>query len=153
MKQYCVIGNPINHSLSPYIFNHIFNINNIQASYDSYLASDDNSFINFINSNRKNIAGFNVTSPYKELAHKEKTDFDQIMAYPAIYPVENRNDHFSSDFGYNGVSVEEFTEYSNGINRTPFKWVMPGASYDMLMLFGFSGEKTFYDLLKNVNQS
>ena len=34
MKKYLVIGNPINHSLSPRLHNHWLKFNNINAVYD-----------------------------------------------------------------------------------------------------------------------
>ena len=34
MKKYIVIGNPIDHSLSPKLHNYWFNQNNINAEYD-----------------------------------------------------------------------------------------------------------------------
>ena len=34
MKKYLVIGNPIQHSLSPLIHNHLFKKYNIEASYE-----------------------------------------------------------------------------------------------------------------------
>ncbi len=34
MKKYIVIGNPIDHSLSPKLHNHWFKENNIDATYD-----------------------------------------------------------------------------------------------------------------------
>ena len=34
MKKFLVIGNPINHSLSPKLHNHWFTKNNIKAIYD-----------------------------------------------------------------------------------------------------------------------
>ena len=34
MKKYFVIGNPINHSLSPKLHNHWFKENNIDAKYE-----------------------------------------------------------------------------------------------------------------------
>ena len=37
---------------------------------------------------------------YKEIAEKIKTNIDEILAYPAIYPVELGKDRLSSQFGY-----------------------------------------------------
>ena len=51
--------------------------------------------INFIN----RLVNLELLS-YKELADKIKKDLDKILAYPAIYPVEKANKHFSSKFGY-----------------------------------------------------
>ena len=40
MKKYLVIGNPIEHSLSPKLHNYWFKINNIEANYDKKLIED-----------------------------------------------------------------------------------------------------------------
>ena len=37
---------------------------------------------------------------YRELAEKVKSDLDEILAYPAIFPVKNGSDQLSSNFGY-----------------------------------------------------
>ena len=42
MKKYIVIGNPINHSLSPKLHNYWFKENNIKAIYEKYLLDEAN---------------------------------------------------------------------------------------------------------------
>ena len=69
MKKFCVIGNPINHSVSPAIFKYVFNFFNIKATYDAKLIDSSESFIDFITNNRKSYSGFNITSPYKGMAY------------------------------------------------------------------------------------
>ena len=59
MKQYFVIGNPIDHSLSPKLHNHWFKINNIEAVYDKK-RSDEKDLKSIINKIReKKINGIN----------------------------------------------------------------------------------------------
>ncbi len=41
MKKYIVIGNPIEHSLSPKLHNYWMNKNNIVASYDKKLVNEE----------------------------------------------------------------------------------------------------------------
>ena len=41
MKQYFVIGNPIDHSLSPKLHNYWFKINNIKAVYDKKQTNEE----------------------------------------------------------------------------------------------------------------
>ena len=41
MKKYFVIGNPINHSLSPQIHNHWLRQNKINATYDKEKLNDE----------------------------------------------------------------------------------------------------------------
>ena len=66
MNKYLVIGNPIDHSLSPTLHNYWIKKNNIKAIYDKErLSSDDLS--NLIKKIReKNISGVNVTVPFKK---------------------------------------------------------------------------------------
>ena len=66
MKKYLVIGNPINHSLSPKLHNYWFKKNGIDAIYDKEeLGADD--LKNFILQIRnKKISGANVTVPFKK---------------------------------------------------------------------------------------
>lgn len=66
VKNYLVIGNPIEHSLSPKLHNFWFKENNISATYDKKLIveSELESFFSFMKKN--NIAGVNVTVPFKQ---------------------------------------------------------------------------------------
>ena len=65
MKKYLVIGNPINHSLSPKLHNHWLKENNINAVYDKKL--DENDLKNIISDVKKQkINGINVTVPFKK---------------------------------------------------------------------------------------
>ena len=65
MKKYLVIGNPIEHSLSPKLHNYWFKKNNIDANYDK--RKIDKSEIQEIISEIKNnkLGGINVTVPFK----------------------------------------------------------------------------------------
>ena len=65
MKKYLVVGNPIDHSLSPKIHNFWFKKNNINASYDKELLNKDD--IPRIISQLKNgqLNGINITVPFK----------------------------------------------------------------------------------------
>ena len=67
MKKYLVIGNPIEHSLSPKLHNHWIKENNIDATYDKKLL--DEGGIEGIITEVKNekIHGINVTVPFKKL--------------------------------------------------------------------------------------
>ena len=66
MKKYFVIGNPIDHSLSPKLHNHWFKENNIDAVYDKKKI-DENDLENIITKlKKKQINGINVTVPFKK---------------------------------------------------------------------------------------
>ena len=66
MKKYFVIGNPIEHSLSPKLHNHWFKENNIDALYDKeeLNESDIPRIIDEIKKDKIN--GINVTIPFKK---------------------------------------------------------------------------------------
>ena len=63
MKQFGVIGYPIEHSLSPILHQEIYNQLDISASYDRNEVSI-NQLDHFVNTNKLN--GFNVTIPHKQ---------------------------------------------------------------------------------------
>ena len=66
MKKYIVIGNPIEHSLSPKLHNYWMNKYNIEASYDKKLVNEEDieKIINEVR--KKNLQGINVTVPFKK---------------------------------------------------------------------------------------
>ena len=66
MKKYFVIGNPINHSLSPKLHNHWFKENKIDAVYEK-IKIDENDLKNMIaKCKEEKINGINVTVPFKK---------------------------------------------------------------------------------------
>ena len=66
MKKYFVIGNPIEHSLSPKLHNYWLNQNKIEAIYDKKLITK-NDLKGICDEIRKdNINGLNVTVPFKK---------------------------------------------------------------------------------------
>ena len=66
MKKYLVIGNPIDHSLSPKLHNYWIKKNNIDAIYDKKLINEED-IENIVSEVKKNnIDGINVTVPFKQ---------------------------------------------------------------------------------------
>ena len=66
MKKYLVIGNPIEHSLSPKLHNHWLKENNIDGIYEKKKIVKDE-IKNIVNEVRNNkITGINVTVPFKK---------------------------------------------------------------------------------------
>ena len=65
MKKYVVIGNPIEHSLSPKLHNFWIKSNNIKAVYEKekILKNELKNVIDRLRNNKLN--GINVTVPYK----------------------------------------------------------------------------------------
>ena len=72
MKKYLVVGNPIEHSLSPDIHNYWFSKNKINASYEKRLIQTENipEIMSLLRDG--NLNGINITVPYKK-------DFVQLV--------------------------------------------------------------------------
>ena len=67
MKKYLVIGNPVEHSLSPKLHNHWLKENNIEAIYDKKKLNE-NELKNIISEVKdEKINGINVTVPFKKV--------------------------------------------------------------------------------------
>ncbi len=66
MKKYLVVGNPIEHSLSPKLQNYWLNLNNIEAIYGKLLVYEDDlkELCNSIKSGE--LDGLNITVPFKK---------------------------------------------------------------------------------------
>ena len=65
MKKYLVIGNPINHSLSPELHNYWIKQNQINATYEKKELNKNEIKSLILEIKQKNISGVNVTVPYK----------------------------------------------------------------------------------------
>jgi len=67
MDKYYVIGNPIEHSCSPSVFNYLFKKFMVNANYQKKIIHTKESLSKFINSIKgaHHIKGINITSPYK----------------------------------------------------------------------------------------
>ena len=66
MKKYLVIGNPIDHSLSPKLHNHWIKENNIDAIYDKKLLNENGIKEVIDEVKNEKINGINVTVPFKK---------------------------------------------------------------------------------------
>ena len=74
MKKFAVIGNPINHSLSPQIHSEFARQHSIDLTYEKILADDDINFTSTIeNLIIKGFSGVNVTLPFKGCAARIST--------------------------------------------------------------------------------
>ena len=67
MKKYFVIGNPINHSLSPTLHNYWLKENNIDAIYDKKKIDEKDLQTIISEVKEKKIEGINVTVPFKKI--------------------------------------------------------------------------------------
>ena len=66
MKKFIVIGNPIEHSLSPLLHNYWIKKNGIDAIYDKQKLNEDELEKNILQIKEKKISGINVTVPFKK---------------------------------------------------------------------------------------
>ena len=66
MKKYFVIGNPIDHSLSPKLHNYWLKENKIDAIYDKKKIDEKDLETIILDVKEKNIKGINVTVPFKK---------------------------------------------------------------------------------------
>ena len=66
MKKFIVIGNPIEHSLSPLLHNYWIKKNGIDAIYDKQKLNEDELEQNILQIKEKKISGINVTVPFKK---------------------------------------------------------------------------------------
>lgn len=96
-KVYCLIGNPVTKSLSPYIHNYSFDKNDINAVYLSFNVDNLKETINAMKT--LDIKGFNVTIPYKEQITDYLDDIDEYAEkIGAVNTVLNLNGKL---IGYN----------------------------------------------------
>ena len=66
MKKFLVIGNPIEHSLSPKLHNYWIKKNNIDAIYDKKLLKEEELENTILKVKKEEIYGINVTLPFKK---------------------------------------------------------------------------------------
>ena len=107
MKNFCIIGKPVSHSLSPKIFKYLFNFFNINAEYNSVLLNTNKEFVDFIKNNIDLYNGYNITSPYKKIAFDNVNQLDDLAL--ELSAVNCINIHNSQLIGCN-------TDYNGFIN-------------------------------------
>ena len=98
-KTYCVIGDPIDHSLSPTMHNAAFNYLKLNSTYIAYRVSKEDLKISLESLKAINIAGFNVTIPHKVTIMKYLDVIDDMAnKAQAVNTVKNVDGKF---IGYN----------------------------------------------------
>ena len=102
MSHYKVIGQSVDNSLSPKLFEFIFKYLKIDAEYDYQNISDLNNLSHFIdNLILNNISGFNVTMPFKKdvlsYAHYVEEDAKNIAAANCIKIIDNQLYAYNTD--------------------------------------------------------
>ncbi|HVI20495.1 MAG TPA: shikimate dehydrogenase [Bacillus sp. (in: firmicutes)] len=98
-KTFCIIGDPINHTLSPLIHNTAFSYLNLNYSYIAFKVSQVDLEDSIHSLKRINAAGFNVTLPHKESIIKYIDGLsEEAKTTGAVNTVNNEDGKF---IGYN----------------------------------------------------
>ncbi len=105
MKQFFVIGNPIDHSLSPKLHNYWFKKNNIKAVYDKKKTREENLKSVLHEVKEKKINGINVTVPFKKAVipylDKLTTEAEKTQSVNTIILNNNNLEGHNTDiFGF-----------------------------------------------------
>ena len=122
MKKYLVIGNPIEHSMSPKLHNYWLKENNINAVYDKKKL-DENELKNIISEvKEKKINGINVTVPFKKAV---------IPFLDELSPEAKDTQSVNTIYFQNGITIGHNTDIAG------FELAIKHAKYDI------SGKKVF----------
>jgi shikimate dehydrogenase len=114
MKKFLVIGNPIEHSLSPELHNYWIKKNNIDAIYEKQKLNDDQLEQYISKVKDKTIDGINVTIPFKKTIipylDELSTEAKSTQSVNTIYQKDNKVIGHNTDiFGFK-TSIEK-TKY------------------------------------------
>ena len=116
MKKYLVIGNPIEHSLSPKLHNHWLKVNNIDATYDKKKI-DEKDLRNIISEvKEEKINGINVTVPFKKKI---------IPFLDELTPESKDTQSVNTIYLHNGITIGHNTDIGG------FELAIKHAKYDI----------------------
>ena len=136
MKKCYVIGSPVEHSLSPIIFNYLFKKNNINAKYSKYNPKNETDFFKFIKN--ENFYGLNITIPYKQKAYKIINNKDDHIGIKSINCIKNNKESLT---GYN---TDKY-----GFLKTIDKLNLNFSNYNILILGNGGSALTVASVLLN----
>ena len=120
MKKFLVIGNPIQHSLSPKLHNHWLKKNKIDAIYEKKLVDDHNikEIITGIKENK--IQGINITVPFKkkiiEFVDELSDEAKETQSVNTIYKNDNKLIGHNTDISGFELSLRHIKYNLNEIN-------------------------------------
>lgn len=143
-KLYCLIGQPINKSLSPIIHNNIFKLLNQNSIYLAFNIEEDEIKSTIDGFKAMGVEGFNVTIPYKKFIIKYLDDISkEASVIGAVNTVKNYNGKF---IGYN-TDADGFlqTFYDNNIdikNKNILIIGAGGAAYAIASSMAIKGVKS-----------
>ena len=160
MKKFLVVGNPIEHSLSPELHNYWIKNNNINAIYEKQKLNKDQleEFISQVKDNKIN--GINVTVPFKKTVipylDELSAEAESTQSVNTIYKKDNKVIGHNTDiFGFK-ASIEKvkWGEVSN------FDIIINATSVGLkkednlnLDFSSISGNKFFYDVIYNPSET
>ena len=126
MKKFLVIGNPIEHSLSPKLHNYWIKKNNINAIYEKQKVENNRLENSISQLKEKKIYGINVTVPFKNsvisFMDKLTPEAEKTQSVNTIYLENNRVTGHNTDVGGFEKSI-----YNLNINLANKKILILGA--------------------------
>lgn len=126
IKTYCIIGDPIEHSLSPMIHNAAFSFLKLRSTYIAYKVKYSELEASIISLKKVGLAGFNVTIPHKTNVIKYIDVLDSVAKETgAVNTVQNVEGVL---YGYN-TDVEGFLRplANRNINLNGMRILLLGA--------------------------
>ncbi len=111
MKKFLVIGNPIDHSLSPKLHNYWIKQNNINATYEKQKL-DEKDLKNIISKvKEKKIHGMNVTVPFKKsiipFLDRLSIEAQKTQSVNTVYLANNKVIGHNTDIGGFDMSIQK----------------------------------------------
>ena len=101
-ERYCIIGNPVEHSLSPLIMNHLFHRYGLNACYYKTRILENELGLAVQTLRNLRVKGFNVTMPHKKAIVRYLNDLDnpsyRIKAVNTVKNVDGRLIGFNTDW-------------------------------------------------------
>ena len=111
MKKFLVIGNPIEHSLSPKLHNYWIKKNNIKAIYEKQKLDKNNLENLILKVKEKKINGINVTIPFKKAVipflDKLTLEAQKTQSVNTIYLDNNQVVGHNTDIGGFEISIQK----------------------------------------------
>src|SRR5262249_24334162 len=126
IRTYCIIGDPIEHSLSPTMHNAAFNFLKIRSTYIAYKVKSSELEACIFSLKKVGLAGFNVTIPHKTRILKYIDVVDRLASDTgAVNTVQNIDGIL---YGYNTDVGGFFKPLANkGINLNGMNVMLLGA--------------------------
>ena len=125
-RTYCIIGDPVDHSLSPAIHNAAFNSLGLNCSYIAFRVQEGQLKTSLDSLRAINIGGFNVTMPHKVRVLEYSDKYDKtVELVGAANTINNEGGKFCA---YN-TDVIGFIKplHKRGINLSGFEVTILGA--------------------------